>query len=124
MVYQSLRMRQNSSRIFKQTFPRFTMCLSRRSGVLNQLVGVGTRKGNRSYIFNQIFLALVYLKEITRCSSSVELVENAVRILEPPMECRRTRKSGRPFYIPVPCRSARRQSLAVRFLWSGVIQRS
>jgi ribosomal protein S7 len=125
MVYQNLeKMQRNRHLIYKRTFPRFNMCLSRRSSILNRLVGVGTRNGHRSYIFNQVYLALVYLKELTRCSSSVELLEGAVRVLEPPMECRRTRRSGRPFFIPSPCRAARRQSLGVRFLWDGVIQRS
>jgi len=125
MDYQNLEKMQRSRHSnYKRTFPRFSMCLSKRSGVLNQLVGIGTRNGRRSYIFNQVYLALVYLKELTKCSSSVELLEGAVRVLEPPMECRRTRRSGRPFFIPSPCRAARRQSLAIHFLWEGVLQRS
>ena len=125
MVCQNLnQMRRGRFVKYNRLFSRYKLCISRRSGIVNQLVGVGTRCGKRAYIFNQVFLALVYLKEITHCISSIELLESAVRVLEPPMECRKTRRSGRPFYIPVPCRAARRQSLGIRFLWYGVLQRS
>lgn len=81
------------------------------------------RGGNYQTISNIVTKALILIKEqIPQAQSegSINFLVKAMTVLEPKFFLRTTRKSGRKFFIPCPCRSERRIFYAVKFFVESV----
>lgn len=93
------------------------------SQVVAKLINAVMSDGKKSVSAKQVYDALTLLKEKTKADEITYLTE-ALENVKPQMEVRSRRVGGASYQVPMPVRSDRKQSLALRWIVDAARARS
>src|SRR3990167_3369221 len=100
----------------KQAKLRETVADSKYGSVLvSQLINRSMRSGKKTVAQKHVYMALEMVAEKTS-KKPLEILESALRNITPQMEVRTRRVGGASYQVPMPVRTRRGASLAVRWL--------
>jgi small subunit ribosomal protein S7 len=88
-----------------------------------KLINAVMSDGKKSVSAKQVYDALTLLKEKTKTDEITYLTE-ALENVKPQMEVRSRRVGGASYQVPMPVRSDRKQSLAIRWIVDAARARS
>lgn len=88
-----------------------------------KLINYAMRSGKKSVAQKQVYVALNQLAEATK-KPAIEVFEDVLKSVTPQMEVRSRRVGGASYQVPMPVRSRRGFSLAVRWLVQEANKRS
>ncbi len=92
------------------------------SVLVTKLINRSMLNGKKLAAQKQVYRALELIKTKTG-SDPIPLFETAMENIRPQMEVRSRRIGGAAYQVPVPVRSIRRDSLAIRWLISAALSR-
>lgn len=93
------------------------------SRIVAKLINRSMKSGKKTIAENHIYGALDIIKEKSK-KDPLEILEVAIKNIAPQMEVRSRRVGGAAYQVPMPVRSNRANSLAVRWLVLAAQKRS
>lgn len=83
--------------------------------VVNKLINRIMKDGKKSVAQNQVYEALKLIEEKAK-TNPLEVFQQALENIKPPLEVRSRRVGGAAYQVPAPVRTERKESLAIRWL--------
>ncbi len=82
---------------------------------VSQLINKAMKSGKKTIAQKQVYQAFEIIKEKTK-RNPIEVYEDVLRKIQPQIEVRTRRVGGASYQVPMPVRSRRASSLALRWL--------
>lgn len=85
------------------------------SGMVNKLINRIMKDGKKAVAQKQVYQALKLIEEKTK-NNALDIFQQALENIKPPLEVRSRRVGGAAYQVPAPVRTERKESLAIRWL--------
>ena len=85
------------------------------SGMVNKLINRIMKDGKKAVAQKQVYQSLKLIEEKTK-NNALDVFQQALENIKPPLEVRSRRVGGAAYQVPAPVRTERKESLAIRWL--------